>query len=90
MLVTPSAKSCPICGALPENQHFLPEHAELFKDFHETVSRAVAARKFAVDDGQLQWQDLIECVLRCLACGTRFRLHVETFHGGGGEWIKET
>jgi len=32
------------------------------------------------------WPDYIELRLRCRACGTRFRLTAETYHGTGGSW----
>jgi len=32
------------------------------------------------------WPDYIELRLRCCACGTRFKLTTETYHGTGGSW----
>ena len=33
------------------------------------------------------WPDLLLYEFECRSCGARFRLSVETYHGGGGEWF---
>ena len=32
------------------------------------------------------WGDLVESTFRCTACGNRYELQVETYHGSGGAW----
>jgi hypothetical protein len=32
------------------------------------------------------WDDLVHYVLACNACGQRFELSAETYHGAGGKW----
>ncbi|MGX2032440.1 MULTISPECIES: hypothetical protein [Methylocaldum] len=32
------------------------------------------------------WPDYVEHYFRCTACGQRFRLSADTYHGAGGEW----
>lgn len=32
------------------------------------------------------WPDYIEHYFRCMRCSRRFRLAVDTYHGGGGAW----
>jgi hypothetical protein len=39
------------------------------------------------DDGP--WNDIVSYRFRCTACGARFRLSAETYHGSGGEWTPE-
>lgn len=36
--------------------------------------------------GSLQWDDLIDCELRCRHCGQKFQFTCETYHGSGGAW----
>lgn len=42
--------------------------------------------KFANLPEVAPWPDYIEHYFRCGACGYRFRLAAETYHGAGGEW----
>jgi hypothetical protein len=62
---------------------------EKFASFHNTLALAAVNHKFVVEERELQWQDFIDCVLRCVECGRRYRLTVETYHGRGGEWREE-
>ena len=32
------------------------------------------------------WDDIVSYFFACRACGQRFRLGAETYHGGGGSW----
>jgi hypothetical protein len=32
------------------------------------------------------WPDLLHYVFACTACGQRFQLDAETYHGSGGSW----
>lgn len=32
------------------------------------------------------WPDYFECRFKCSQCGTKFKLHIETYHGSGGAW----
>src|SRR5687767_3194784 len=32
------------------------------------------------------WPDYVEHYFRCTECGYGFRLAVDTYHGGGGDW----
>ena len=35
------------------------------------------------------WPDYVEHYFRCDSCGHGFRLAVDTYHGGGGQWEGE-
>ena len=35
------------------------------------------------------WPDYVEHYFECTRCGWRFRLAVDTYHGGGGAWEGE-
>ena len=35
------------------------------------------------------WPDYVEHYFECTGCGWRFRLAVDTYHGGGGAWEGE-
>jgi hypothetical protein len=32
------------------------------------------------------WGDVLSYQFQCNSCGERFKLHAETYHGGGGYW----
>jgi hypothetical protein len=80
--VTPCETCANVCG-----EHlFRHDDASRFKQFHENIVLNVVHDQFAIEEGDVQWQDEIRCLLRCVACGRRFCLDVETFHGSGGAW----
>jgi hypothetical protein len=68
------------CGAVSIR---LPETLERV---YSQVVPAVQSGRLIVASGDLARSDYIECDLRCAACGQRFELRCETYHGGGGEW----
>lgn len=37
-------------------------------------------------DGDLQYADFINCILRCSQCGQGFELCCEIYHGAGGHF----
>jgi hypothetical protein len=48
--------------------------------------RAIKDRRLTIDCGGLARDDYVECDLSCEACGQRFELRCETYHGSGGTW----
>jgi hypothetical protein len=41
---------------------------------HRLFFSGVKPGVLVIEDGDLQWSDSMECVLRCTACGQRFKL----------------
>jgi len=50
------------------------------------VVPAVEAGSLRIESGSLAYEDVIVCDLSCTACGGRFHLDCETYHGSGGKW----
>lgn len=51
-----------------------------------TASDASPEKSFAATTSGEAWCDFIDYQFLCSNCGEQFRLHAETYHGGGGFW----
>jgi len=52
----------------------------------DVTPRTLAEVGFAGLPENGPWPDLVECYFECTACGWRFRLAVDTYHGTDGNW----
>src|SRR5687768_14917754 len=78
------SSDCKLCETLPRQLTFENTDGQKFAVFHNDITLSVIAGKLVIEVGELQWQDHIDCLLRCHECGKRFELQVETYHGRGG------
>jgi len=76
-----------VCSICEEFNHEvvirLPYELEHVLSF---VRPAIEAGRLQIDNGSLQWDDVIDCNLSCPHCHQHFHLGVETYHGSGGRW----
>lgn len=73
---------CTSCGQF--NATEITTSQQLEDLHHKLFFAGVQAGVLTIEDGDLQWSDALECTLRCAACGQRFQLTCETYHGSGG------
>lgn len=75
-------RMCPSCRQFTQAK--ITSSQQLQDLHHKLLSSGVQADVLTIVDGDLQWSDVMECTLRCVSCGQRFRLTCETYHGSGG------
>ena len=51
-----------------------------------TPETSSAMEPFEHIDPAGPWPDVLNYAFRCTACGQRFQLDAETYHGSGGSW----
>lgn len=76
---------CETCSKLPPACDI--ESPDVAHDIHSKVFfLGIQPGILDIVSGSLQWDDSIECELRCRQCGQEFRFTCETYHGLGGAW----
>lgn len=55
-------------------------------ELEEPEALVVQSVRDVPEDGP--WPDVVQCRFGCAACGARFELSAETYHGAGGRWSR--
>jgi hypothetical protein len=78
------SQGCSTCTAYSASRP-IASHDDLVS-WHAILMTAIRSGALEIEFGDLQWDDVIDCTLKCPVCGQRFHLTCETYHGKGGEW----
>ncbi len=73
---------CACCGQFVDTVIAAPDDA--FVVLHEKLVNGVDTGILAIEDGSLQYEDIITCTLSCEHCGRTFSLSCNVYHGRGG------
>jgi hypothetical protein len=79
---------CNLCEPFADTVKF-ESAAHLERIIADVRELALTPGILKITKGSLEWDDLIDCMMECAACGQRFVLSCETYHGSGGTWAAD-
>jgi hypothetical protein len=81
------SQGCSTCAAYSESRPIASP--DDLVSLHAILMTAIRSGALEIEFGDLQWDDSIDCTLKCPVCSQRFQLTCDTYHGSGGEWRVE-